>query len=299
MRPSPSAVVLALSMLVAMPAAAQVITGSILGNVSDPSSGAVAGAKVTARNIGTNVSTTVSTSSSGEYTLTYLPTGMYEVTIEAPAFKGFRQTNVRLGVDSKVRVDAQLTVGSVSESVEVIGTAQVLQTDSSDVSTTFSQAAIQSLPNIGRSALSYVRTVPGVITRSGFESVTNSATSDEGRRQFTNFSVNGSQPLNSEILLDGAPNTNAALNEISVLPNLDAIGDLKIITSAYSAEFGRVAGGVVIFNTKSGTNQYHGSLYEYFRNPVLNANTFGNNTFGRKSDGTPVRPKGKFNHNQF
>jgi len=299
MRPSLSAAVLCLSMMAATPGAAQVITGSILGNVSDPSSSAVAGAKVTARNIGTNVSTIVSTSTSGEYTLTYLPTGMYEVTIEAPGFKGFRQTNVNLGVDSKVRVDVQLQVGSVTESVEVVGTAQVLQTDSSDLNTTFSQPAIQSLPNISRNPLSYVRTVQGVVTRSGFESVTNSATSDEGRRQFTNFSVNGSQPLNSEILLDGAPNTNAALNEIAVLPNLDAIGDLKIITSAYSAEFGRVAGGVVIFNTKSGTNQFRGSLYEYFRNPVLNANSFGNNSFGNKPDGRPARPKGKFNHNQF
>src|SRR5262245_33131131 len=129
MRPSPSIAVFALSVLLAAPATPQVITGTILGNVSDPSFGAVAGAKVTARNTGTNVSTTVTTSTSGEYTLTYLPTGMYEVTIEAPGFKAFRQTNINLSVDSKVRVDTQLTVGSVSESVEVVGTAQVLQTD--------------------------------------------------------------------------------------------------------------------------------------------------------------------------
>src|SRR6267142_3440741 len=120
MRPSASVVVFALSVLLAAAAAPQVITGTILGKVSDPSSGAVAGAKVTARNIGTNISTTVTTSSSGEYTLTYLPTGMYEVTIEAPGFKAFRQTNINLGVDSKVRVDTQLAVGSVNESVEVV-----------------------------------------------------------------------------------------------------------------------------------------------------------------------------------
>ncbi len=100
MRPSPSVVFLAIFVLLAAPAAPQVITGTILGNISDPSSGAVAGAKVTARNIGTNVSSKATTGSSGEYTLTYLPTGMYEVTIEAPGFKAFRQTNINLGVDS-------------------------------------------------------------------------------------------------------------------------------------------------------------------------------------------------------
>src|SRR5882762_6758315 len=126
----PSAAV-ALCLLVALPAAAQVITGTILGNVSDPSAGAVAGAKVVVRNTGTNVTTTVTTSSSGEYTAPSLPTGMYEITIEAAGFKAFRQTNVNLTVDAKVRVDAQLTVGNVTESVEVTGTAQALQTDSS------------------------------------------------------------------------------------------------------------------------------------------------------------------------
>lgn len=182
-------------------------------------------------------------------------------------------------------------MGEVTESVKVVASAQRLQTDASDLNASVSTQAIESLPNIGRNPLYYVVTTPGVVPRQGFESVTNFAVGDDSRKQFSNFTVNGSRPISSEILLDGAPNTNPAFNEASVLPSIDAIGDYKVITNAYSAEFGRAGGGVVSFGTKSGTNQYHGSVYENFRNPVLNANSFGNNATGAK--------KGKFNVNDF
>ncbi len=278
---------------------AQVITGTILGTVTDPAGAAVPDAKVRIVNSGTNVQTQITTNTAGEFVVPYLPPGTYEVSIEMTGFKTFRQSAIPLGMDAKYRVDAKLAVGAVSESVEVLSNVQAVQTDSSDLNTTITSAAVQNLPNIGRNAMSYLVTVAGVVPRQGFEAVNNFAVGDDSRKQFSNFTVNGSRPISSEILLDGAPNTNAAFNEIAVLPNLDAIGEFKVITNAYSAEFGRAGGGVVSFGTKSGTNDWHGSIYEYFRNPVLNANSFGNNSFGRDASGNSVRPKGKFNVNQF
>jgi hypothetical protein len=278
---------------------AQVITGTILGTVIDPTGGAVAGATVTVINAGTGVKFPSSSNSSGEFAVPLLPPGTYSVTIESPGFRAFKKSGIPLTLDSKYRVDAKLQVGEVSSAIEVVADAQALQTDSTDLNTTISRQAIEDLPNIGRNAMQFLNTVAGIVPRGTSDSLDLINTGDDSRRQFSNFSVNGSRPNSSEILLDGAPNTNMANNEVSVLPNVDAIGDLKIIANAYSAEFGRVSGGVISFGTKSGTNQYHGSLYENIRNPVFNANSFGNNSFGRTANGDPVNPKGKFNLNQF
>lgn len=287
----PCILVILLVVSMVFPVSAQVITGTILGNVRDPSGSAIPGANVRIRNKGTNVETLISTNANGDYSAPNLPTGSYDVEVSAKGFKTYQETGVALSLDSKARIDVTLTVGEVTESVKVVASAQRLQTDSSDLNATVSTQAIESLPNIGRNPLYYVVTTPGVVPRQGFESVTNFAVGDDSRKQFSNFTVNGSRPISSEILLDGAPNTNPAFNEASVLPSIDAIGDYKVITNAYSAEFGRAGGGVVSFGTKSGTNQYHGSLYENFRNPVMNANSFGNNATGAK--------KGKFNVNDF
>jgi trimeric autotransporter adhesin len=293
------AILTAILMAAAFFAAGQVITGTILGTVTDPAGAVVPGARIVIVNTGTNVRTETRSSTSGEFVAPYLPAGTYDVSVESGGFRAFRQTAIRLTIDAKYRIDARLTVGAVTESVEVVSNVQVLQTDSSDLNTTISSVAIQNLPNIGRNPMNYMVTVAGVVPRTNFEAVNNFAVGDDSRGRFSNFTVNGSRPISSEILLDGAPNTSGAFNEIAVLPSLDAIGELKVITNAYSAEYGRAGGGVVSFTTKSGTNNWHGSLYEYLRNPVLNANSFGNNSFGTGLDGKPVRPKGKFNINQF
>lgn len=280
-------------------AMSQVITGTVLGTVTDPSGASVAGAQVTVINTGTGVSTVSTTNSAGDFSVPYMQPGVYEVSIEAPGFKRFRKSNINVVIDSKARVDAVLEVGNVSESIDVVASAETLQTDASDLNHTVSERALESLPNVGRSAVQFVLNASGIVPAEGFEDPDNIASGDEARRQMSLFSVNGSRMASSEILLDGAPNTSAVFNEIAVLPNVDAIGQLKVITNAYSAEFGRAGGGVVSFGTKSGENRVHGSLFEYFRNPALNANSYGNNQFGRNPDGTPVRPKGKFNTNQF
>lgn len=281
------------------PIPGQVITGTILGTVLDPSGSAVADAQVTITNAGTGGTNITKTNEAGEFTMPYLPPGDYSVAIEASGFKSFRQTEIRLTLDSKFRVNAKLQMGTVSESVMVVADALALQVDSSDLNSNIDLKMIESMPNIGKNPLAYVSLVPGVGGLPGFDDPDNIGVGDDSRSQASSFSVNGSGVRSSEILLDGAPNTNTAFNEIAVMPNTDSIGQVKVITNAYSSEFGRAGGGVVSFGTKSGSNKFHGSLYEYWRNPVLNANTFGNNSFGSNPDGTPVRPKGKFNLNQF
>lgn len=270
---------------------AQVITGTLLGTVSDPTGSAIPNATVRIRNAGTNVESQLQSDASGNFSAPNLPTGTYAVQVSATGFKTYEETNIAVALDAKVRLDVHMVIGDVSDSVKVEAAAQRLQTDASDLNATVSTQAIESLPNIGRNPLYYVAMVPGVVPRQGFESVTNFAVGDDSRKQFSNFTVNGSRPISSEILLDGAPNTNPAFNEVSVLPSIDSIADYRVITNAYSAEFGRAGGGVVSFGTKSGTNDFHGGLYDNFRNPVLNANSFGNNATGAK--------KGKFNVNDF
>lgn len=290
---------LILALLSSAPILAQVITGTILGTVTDPSGAVLPRATVAIRNTATNISTTTSTTLAGDFVAPYLPPGPYEVRIEAPGFKTFLQSAVTLTPDSKFRVDAALALGETSERVEVVSSANVLQADSSEVSSYLPSRQIQDLPNIGRNPLQFAETVAGIVPRTNFDSPDNVAVDENSRQTMSNFSVNGSQPNSSEILLDGAPDTGTVYNEVSVIPSMEAIGDMKVITNAYSAEFGRVAGGVISFGTKSGGQEFHGALYEYVRNPVFNANTFGNNSFGTRADGSPVRPRGAFQSNQF
>jgi len=282
---------LALVFACALPAASQVITGTILGTVTDASGAVIPNVQVAIRNVGTNIETRVATNSSGEYVVPLLPPGNYDVSFEGQSFKTHKQVNVALTIDAKVRVDAQLTIGNVSETVEVAANAIALQTDASDLNTPISRQVIQNLPNVGRSPLRFAPLVAGVVPRPGFNNINNVPVGEDSRRQFSDFTINGGRPGGTEILLDGAPNTSGAFNEIAVLPNADAVGEFKLITNAYSAEFGRAGTGVVQLSTRSGTNAFHGSAYEYFRNSALNANSFGNNAFGIR--------KGVFNLHQF
>jgi hypothetical protein len=278
---------------------AQVTSGTILGRVIDPSGAAVANAHVSIINTGTNIRSELLTNSNGNFEQPYLLAGQYELVLEASGFRLFRQTNIILSTAQRYRIDVSLEIGQTSQSVVVAANAQVLQTDASDISETIDHHTIENLPNINRNPLFYASTIAGVVATGAFLNPNNVNTGEDSRKDFSSFVVNGSRPLSSDIQLDGAPNTNNTANEAAVLPNMDAIGEVRVITNAYSAEFGRAGGGVINFTTKSGTNEVHGSLYEDFRNSAMNANAFGNNTFGRNADGSPVRPKAPFNTNQF
>jgi hypothetical protein len=270
---------------------AQVITATVNGNVTDPSKLGVQNAEVQVRNEETNIVTKAVTDHTGGYEAPLLPPGSYEITVAATGFKTFRKTNVVLTVDATVRVDAHLEIGATSDQVIVAADPVILQTDQTDLSTSVSQAMIRSMPNVDRNPLQPVVLTPGLIPRPGFYNYNNTPVGEDSRRQYSDFSINGTRPGGVSILLDGAPNNSNAFNEIAVLPSADSIGELKVTTNDYSAEFGRAGSGVIQFYTKPGTNFYHASLYDFWRNSALNANSFGNNAFDVK--------KGVFNAHQF
>lgn len=278
---------------------AQVTSGTILGTVTDASNAAIAKAKVRITNTGTNIGSDVVTNDQGNFELPYLQDGQYSVSVEAPGFKSFVQTGITLSTDQKYRVDVKLEVGASSQSVQVVANVQTLQTDSSELSDTVDRRTIENMPNINGNPLLYAMLEAGMTPTGSFLDPNNVNTGDNSRSNYTSFVVNGAQPSSTNIQLDGSSNTSPYGNEIAVLPSREAIGEVRVITNAYSAEYGRAGGGVISFTTKSGTNQYHGTLYENFRNSYLNANNFGNNTFGDGANGKPLRPKAPFNTNQF
>jgi hypothetical protein len=278
--------------------AAQMITGTILGTVTDSSGAVVPDAAVTITNEGTNAAVTTHTGGSGEYVIPMLPPGQYKVDIQKTGFRPVKKVNIPLNVDQKYRVDAQLALGSLTEAVEVSATAQVLQTDASDVSSTVTTRQLESLPNFSRNPMIYMATVPGIVPRDNAQNaggVGAMNVDENGRAAYSNYSVNGSRPLASDILLDGAPDTDGPANAIGIMPGIDTLEEMKIITNAYSAEYGRASGAIVNFTTKSGTNAFHGSAFEGYQGQVLDANSFANNRIGvSNSDFTLNRFGGTF-----
>jgi hypothetical protein len=270
---------------------AQVTSGTILGTVTDPTGAAVAGAKITVTDTATGLQSNLTTNNGGHYELPYLPNGTYQIAVDAPGFKSFLQTGIILNIDQQYRVDVKLDVGRSSQNIVVEANALVLRTDSSQLGETIDQRTIESIPNINNNPLVNATLVPGVVSTGSFLDPNNVNTGDNTRTNFSSFTVNGSGPLTSNIQLDGAMDTSPYGNEIMVLPNMEAIAEAKVDTNAISAEYGRTAGGVVDFTTKSGTNSLHGTVYEHFRNSDLNANSFGDNT--------ERQPRPPFNTNIF
>ena len=243
----------------------QAITGTITGTVTDVSGAVLPGAQITVTYQATNTVATTTSLSSGNYSIPLLPPGTYTVEVKAAGFSTFSAANLTLTADQKVKADASLKPGAANAEVRVNADAVQLQTEAGDLNAVVSAEEIETLPNISHNPLQYAQTVPGVQPRGNFGNPNTTNTTAQGRADFSNFSVNGSRSLSSEILLDGAPDTTQTENEIAFLPPLDSLQEFKIITSGYSAEFGRVGGGVVQLVTKSGANDYHGVVYEYSR----------------------------------
>jgi hypothetical protein len=282
-----------MALLSITPVWGQVTNGTILGTVTDPSGARVKGAKVTITNTATNVQSTVVTNKDGNYEVPYLISGPYQATVELLGFETFTRTNILLNVDQRYRADATLKVGKVTESVVVNASDNVLQTDSSQLTQTIGERQIESLPNVNNNPLYYATLEAGVTPTGAMMDPQNVNVGDSSRQYMSSFTVNGSSPLTSNFQLDGAMDNSPFANEIIVMPSLDSMGQVTVITNAYSAEYGRAAGGVINLTTKSGTNQYHGTIYEDFRNAVMNANSYANNY------PTPSHPRPAFDTNLF
>ena len=261
-----------------VPANAQAVTGTILGEVKDASHAVVAGAKVSLVHAGTGFTRTVLTDPGGAYTAPLLPTGTYSISAELAGFKKVTRLNVRLGVDQKVRIDLELSVGELAEIVDVQGGSPLIQTSSSDLSTTVESDQIEDLPLNGRNFVSLTRTVPGVLRGVPFANIDGAG--GLAWRASASFSANGQRPRDNNFLLDGVDNNETWLQSVVIFPSVDALDEFKLQTSTYAAEFGKSLGGVVNLQIKSGANQLRGGAFGFLRDDALDANNFFNNRAG-------------------
>ncbi len=271
------------------PAFAQAVTGTILGTVTDNTGAVMPGVTVTVTHVDTDNSRTYVTDSNGEYTAPSIPTGTYRVAAELQGFKSTTLEGIRVGVDQRIRMDVQLEVGAMTESVEIVAQTPLVQSSSSDLSTTVEAEQIKALPLNGRNFVSLTRTVPGVMR--GIPGSNIDGAGSLAWRASAAFSANGQRPRDNNYMLDGVDNNETWLQTVVIFPSPDALDEFKLQTSTYSAEFGRSLGGVVNLQIKSGANSFHGSAFEFLRNDALDANNFFNNRAGR--------PKPDFQQNQF
>src|SRR5436190_9686656 len=241
---------------------AQAVYGSIVGTVSDSSSSAVPSAKITITDMGRDVTTTTTANDSGNFMQRYLIVGRYRVRVEAPGFKTYVQENVPVSVDTEVRVAATLEVGEMTQTVEVTAEAGILKTERSDVATTWSEKTVTNLPTLNRRFTNFQLMTPGVVS---FPTSMTAASAENPQGSYRML-VNGQSFAGTSHLLDGTDNHDAVLGWIVINPTLDSVTEAKITTANYDAEFGVASAGVVSAQTKSGTNQLHGTAFEFLRN---------------------------------
>ena len=260
-------------------AAAQAVTGTILGTVTDSTGAAVPGATVTLTNLGTDLARTLVTDGAGEFTAPSLPTGKYRLVAELPGFKTVTIPDIDLGVDQHLRFNVQLSIGAVSENVTVAASSPLVQIASSELGTTVQEEQIKTLPLNGRNFVNLTRTVPGVVR--GIPGANIDGAGSLAWRASASFSANGQKPRDNNYMLDGVDNNETWLQTVVLFPSVDALDEFKMQMSTYSAEFGHSLGGVVNLQIKSGANVNHGSGFEFLRNSVFDANNFFNNRAGR------------------
>ncbi len=284
-----SLLALLLVLLAAWPAGAQT-TASIFGTVKDESGAVVVGARVSATNTLTGETRRTLTDELGNYGFPELAVGVYTVQAEMGGFKVSVRSGIELSLNRNARVDIPLTVGPVAERVTVVADAPLVEATTNEMGGLVDQRRIAELPLNGRNTLSLISLVPGAqqLTTGNAQGFVENRTN-----------INGQRMEDSNWLLDGGDNTSTLRNYGNDVPNPDAVQEFRVITNNYGAEYGRVAGGVINVITKSGTNGFHGTLFEFLRNRALNArNPFEakttplvQNQFGGSAGGPVVRDK--------
>lgn len=271
--------VLAVLLFVPMVAVAQITTATIVGTITDPGGAAVPSASVTARNADTGLTRTVASGSDGSYRLEFLPVGNYVVEVTATSgFKKAFRSGVVLQVNDTARIDIPLEVGSVSEEVTVTSAPPEINTSSAEIGRTVQAAEIASLPLVERNVFTLLDLTPGVQSNNNGVSAASTGTSNfilgyPEQRTLINGGVDGGTG-SVNYFLDGGINMTNLRNTGNILPNPDAIQEFRVQTNSYNAEYGRFASGVINVLTKNGTNKFHGSVFEFVRNTVFNANDY-------------------------
>jgi len=247
---------------------AQVSTSSIFGTVSDASGAVVPNVEVTATNVDTNFARSATTGPEGQYLIQFLPVGNYKVEAKLKGFKSFVQSGIAIEVATRARIDAVLQVGAATENVVVEADAPLVNTADAQLGRTVQNLELVQLPLVNRDAYSLLNLTPGVASET-----TSNTVGFRGTTVFINGSGDGGAG-SVAYYLDGGANMTGLRNTGNAMPNPDVIQEFRVITNGYGAEFGRFTSGVVDVVTKSGTNQFHGSLFEFLRNDVLNANAW-------------------------
>ena len=260
---------------------AQGTSDQIVGRVTDPSGAAVAGAELSVQNVETGISRKGKSAAAGAYAFPSLPPGNYRLTAAKEGFRPEARTGIALAVDQAARIDIELVVGALTQEVQVTAAAPMLDQESSALGQIVDNRKIQNIPLNGRSAFRLVTLTPGILTSPSsagqFGDIPVNTNFD------TNFSINGGRQMSNEVHIDGVPSTTGQFNTITTIPSIEATQEFKVQSNNLSAEWGRFSGGVVNVSTRSGTNEWHGSVYEYMRNNVFDANEFFNKTSGRET----------------
>ena len=272
---------------------AQQVTGTVVGNVFDSQSAAVPGAQVTASNDDTNLKRSATSNGQGEFRIEFLPPGTYTIDVSANGFRTFRQTGVGLQVGQFARVDAKLQIGAATSTITVAAAAPAVNTSEASVGQTVEGVQINTLPLVNRSVYSLLTLTPGVQNTSNAI-----ALGFPAQRTFVNGGADATMG-SVNYFLDGGQNMSSLRNTGNVPPNPDAVEEFRVDTNNYSAEYGRFGNGVINVVTKSGTNQVHGSAFEFLRNTAINANTWNaltkpplhRNQFGGSAGGPIVKNK--------
>ena len=257
---------------------AQTTNGSIQGTVTDPSGATITGATVTSRNLDTGLSVATVSSNAGLYSLANLPPGRYTIVIESPNLKKYTREGVTVQTGTTVSLDIQMQIGGASEAVTVAADATQLETATSDIGATVQSTLVQNLPlevnGTVRNPVQFISLVPGFVGKVG---------NNPGDNSTDDFKVNGGQEGGTDVLVDGvsislvSPNT-----QWNKGVSTEGVQEFKVLQSNFSAEYGESGDGIVSLTVKSGTNDWHGSVYDFLRNRTLDANSWANNVQGLK-----------------
>ena len=277
---------------------AQLETGQITGRVTDPNGAVVPGAAVAVKSVENGSTRNVTADEEGVYSVTNLLPGLYDVTVEAQNFAKSTQ-RVQVTVGAKASLDTQLSVTAITgETVNVVAGAGVeVNTQTQELSNVVSGEQIRELPTITRNPYNLVQLSGNAQTDD--PSTSQNDTSGTATYRGAGASLNGQRAASTNILLDGADNNNSYTATVGQLIPLDSVQEFRVVTSNFSAEYGRASGGVVNVATRAGSNEFHGTAYAFNRISKLASNGFNNNASGHFADGTPVAPRGVFARNQF
>jgi hypothetical protein len=276
-------------------ASAQEVTATITGTITDQSGAAVVGANVTATSIERGVAYTATSNEAGIYRISNLPVGNYDLKMEKTGFQTALRSGLTLVLNQVARIDIEMKVGNVSQTIEVTGEAPVLKTETTHVDTIINAATNESLPLASRNYVQLTLLAPGSVTTDPSSFNNGNNTGGYGGRPL----INGNREQANYFLLDGMDNNQVSDNLLGYTPAPDAIEEFNLITNNAPAEFGTYMGGIVNATIKSGTNSFHGDAWEFLRNNVLNANSWSNNFQTGPGGVSAPLPKQQLRWNMF